>query len=82
MDFNLVLILILSVITINMLVVGFYIVVTLKDLRETLKKMNSVLDDAGSIVNAVANPLNMVGGIVSAVVDAFKKTRSITSLRE
>lgn len=65
-----------------MLVVGFYIVVTLKDLRETLKKMNSVLDDAGSIVNAVANPLNMVGGIVSAVVDAFKKTRSITSLRE
>jgi len=82
MDFNLVLILILSVITINMLVVGFYIVVTLKDLRETLKKMNTVLDDTGAIVHTIANPLNMVGGIVSAVIDAFKKTRSITSLRE
>lgn len=82
MDFNLVLILILSVITINMLVVGFYIVVTLKDLRETLKKMNTVLDDTGAIVHGIANPLNMVGGLVTAVVDAFKKTRSITSLRD
>ena len=82
MDFNLILILILSIITINLLVVGFYIVVTLKDFRETLKKMNAVLDDTGSIVHNIANPLNMVGGLVSAVVDAFKKTRSITSLRE
>lgn len=82
MDFNLVIVLILSVITINMLVVGFYIVVTLKDLRETLQKMNSVLDDTGSIVHNIANPLNMVGGFVSAIVDAFQKTKSITSLRD
>lgn len=82
MDFNLVLILILSVITINMLVVGFYIVVTLKEFRDTLKKMNVVLDDTGKIVHNVANPLNMVGGFISTILDAFHKTRSITSLRD
>ena len=82
MDFHLILILILSVITINLVVVGFYIVITLKDFRETLKKMNTVLDDTSVIVHNVANPLSMVGGIISAVVDAFNKTRSITSLRD
>lgn len=82
MDFNLVLILILSIITINLIVVGFYIVITLKEFRETLSKMNRVLDDTQVIVHNVANPLSMVTGLVSSLIDAFHKTKSITSLRD
>jgi uncharacterized protein YoxC len=82
MDFQLVLILILSVLTVNLVVVGFYIIVTLKDFRTTLSKMNAVLDDTSSIVHGIANPLTLLSGLVSGLTNVISSTRNtITSLR-
>lgn len=82
MDFQLTLILILSILTVNLVVVGFYIIVTLKEFRNTLTKMNSVLEDTSVIVHGIANPLSMLTGLVSSVTKAISATRSITSLRD
>jgi len=81
MDFQLIIVLILSILTVNLLVVGFYIVVTLKDFRETLSKMNSVLDDTSVIVHGIANPLTILTGLVSAFSNAISTSKAITSLR-
>lgn len=82
MDFQLTLILILSILTVNLVVVGFYIIVTLKEFRNTLTKMNGVLDDTASIVHGIANPLSMLTGLVASISKAITATRSITSLRD
>jgi uncharacterized protein YoxC len=83
MDFQLVLILLLSVITVNLVVVGFYIIVTLKDFRQTLSKMDSVMDDTSSIIHGIANPLTLISGLVATLSKAISSTRSaITSLRD
>jgi hypothetical protein len=82
MDFQLVLVLILSVLTVNLIVVGFYIIVTLNDFRQTLGKMNAVLDDTSSIVHGIANPLTLISGLVSGIRTAVDSSRSaITTLR-
>lgn len=81
MDFQLILILILSIITINLVVVGFYVITTLREFRETLVKMNAVLDDTSVIVHGIANPLTILTGLVSAFSNAINTSKSITSLR-
>lgn len=81
MDFQLILILILSIITINLLVVGFYVIITLKEFRETLTRMNTVLDDTSVIVHGIANPLTLLTGLVSAFSNAISTSKAITSLR-
>jgi uncharacterized protein YoxC len=81
MDFQLILVLILTIITVNLLVVGFYIVVTLKDFRDTLSRMNKVLDDTSVIVHGIANPLTILTGLVSAFSNAINTSKAITSLR-
>lgn len=82
MDFQLVLVLILSVLTVNLIVVGFYIIVTLSDFRKTLVKLNSLLDDTGSIIHGIANPLTLLTGLFTGIKSAVDTTRNtITSLR-
>ncbi|NBO21828.1 hypothetical protein EBU94_00585 [bacterium] len=81
MDYQLLLILLLSVLTVNMLVVGFYIIATLKDLRQTLSKLNTVLDDTSSIVHNVANPLAFITTMVTSITKAISSAKSVTSLR-
>lgn len=81
MDYQLLLILLLSVLTVNMLVVGFYIIATLKDLRQTLGKLNTVLDDTSSIVHNVANPLTFLTTMVTSITKAISSAKSVTSLR-
>ena len=77
MDYQLLLILLLSVLTVNMLVVGFYIIATLKD----LSKLNNVLDDTSSIVHNIANPLTFLTTMVTSITKAVASAKSVTSLR-
>lgn len=81
MDLQLIIIFILSVLAINLLVVSFYIITTLKDFRDTLRKMNVVLDDVSVIAHGVANPLTILTGLVSAFTNAINTSKAITSLR-
>jgi len=81
MDYNLMLVLIFSILTVNLKVVGIYIIATLRDLRNTLNKLNSVLDDTSSIVHSIANPLTFLTSMVTAITKAVSTSKSITSLR-
>jgi len=81
MDYNLLLVLIFSILTVNLVVVGFYIIATLRDLRVTLNKLNSVIDDTSSIVHSIANPLTFLTSMVTAITKAISSSKSITSLR-
>lgn len=82
MDLQVILIFILALLTINIIIVGVYVIIVLKELRVTIKKSNEVLDNIHSVTNTVVNPITSLVGIVSGVVEGFKAVKSITSLRD
>lgn len=85
MDIQVVLIFILSILTINLVVVGVYVVLVLRDFRELLKRGHSVIDGLDSFTNAVANPFSMFSGVLGAVLDgykAIKESKSVNSIRD
>ncbi len=77
MDIQIVLVFILAVLTVNLVFVGIYLVLVLKEFRETIKKANGVLDNIGQVTDIVSNPLMVVSGIVSALTQVAKAVRSI-----
>ncbi len=80
MDTNTLLIFIIALLTINLLFVGVYIVLVLKDVRNTLQKVNTILDTANEVSAAVANPLLSAAAALSAVVEGFKALKIIKGL--
>jgi hypothetical protein len=82
MDLQVILIFILALLTVNLIVVGIYVILVLKEFRVTIKKSNEVLDNVHSVTNTVANPITSLVGVVSGVMESFKAVRSITSLRD
>lgn len=85
MDVQVILIFILSLLTINLIVVGVYVVLVLKELRQTIQRANGILDNAEDFTGFLTNPLGSFSGIIDAVVGGFKavqEVRSIRSLRD
>jgi uncharacterized protein YggT (Ycf19 family) len=82
MDIQIILIFILALLTVNIMIVGFYVIMVLKEFRETIKKSNSVLDNVHTVTESVSNPISSLVGVVTGVVEGVKAVRSITSLRE
>jgi len=80
MDIQLVLIVILVILTINLVIVGFYVFLILRDLRETIKKTNSVLDDAKIITKTVSNPLGSITTLATYLIKSYKSTKAVNSL--
>jgi hypothetical protein len=86
-DVQLVLIVILALLTINLLIVGVYVVLVLKDLRTTISKTNDVLDNvntvaesAGTMSQAISNPVTSIAGFANTVASGFTAAKSISSL--
>jgi len=82
MDIQTILIFILALLTINLIAVGIYVVLVLKEFRETLKKANMVLDNVHDVTDAVANPVTTIAGILSGVSQSVQAVRSISSLMD
>lgn len=87
MDIQLVLVIILALLTINVLIVGIYVVFVLKDFRTTIKKTNEVLDGvtsvthaASSMANALTSPISSIANFANVVTGSFHAVRSIRSL--
>lgn len=80
MDIQSILIFILALLTINLIVVGVYVVLVLKEFRETLKKANMVLEDVHDVTDAVSNPVTTIAGIISGLSQSVKAVKSISSL--
>lgn len=74
------LIVVLVLLAINLMIVGVYLIMVLRDFRETIKKANSVLDNANVITDAVANPSHAIAGIIAGVTQSVKAVKGISSL--
>jgi ABC-type bacteriocin/lantibiotic exporter with double-glycine peptidase domain len=55
------------VLTIVLTAVGVYLILTLSELRSTLKKINTVMDGAEHKFAAIIQPLQNLGGIAAGV---------------
>lgn len=80
MDIQSILIFILALLTLNLIAVGIYVVLVLKEFRETVKKANMVLDDVHDVTDAVSSPITSIAGIISGVTESVKAVKSISSL--
>jgi hypothetical protein len=82
MDLQTILVFILALLTVTLMLVGFYVISVLKELRETIKKSNSILNTVESVTTSVSNPLNTIMGVVSGLTQGFKAVKSITTLSD
>lgn len=82
MDLQVILVFILALLTVNLMIVGFYVVTVLKEFRETIKKSNTILDNVHSVTDTVSNPLTSIASLVSGLTQGIKAVKSITTLRD
>ncbi len=82
MDTQTILTFILGILTINLIAVGIYVILVLKEFRETVKKANSVLDDVNSLTSLVGDPVKTIAGVVAGVTESIKAVKSISSLMD
>jgi hypothetical protein len=55
--------------------VGIYVILVLKEVRETIQRSNLILDDMEKLTNVVSNPLS----IISGVVNGYKAIKNLTN---
>lgn len=80
MDLQIILIFILALLTINLIFVGFYLVIVLKEFRQTIKKSNEILDDVHHVSDTLTNPAAALTGVVTGITEGVKAIKAITSL--
>ena len=78
MDLQVILIFILSILTVVLTGVGIYVILVLKEFRETIQKANLIIDDVENITNVVSNPLSIITG----AMEAFKAVQSLRNKGE
>lgn len=82
MDLQVILVFILALLTVNLMIVGFYVVTVLKELRETIRKSNTILENVHSVTDSVSNPLTSIAGLLNGLTQGIKAVKSITTLRD
>lgn len=80
MDIQTILIFILAILTVNLIAVGIYVILVLRDFRETIHKANGVLDNVEHVTDFVANPVTTIAGIIAGVTKGVKAVKAISSL--
>lgn len=76
------LVLIIALLTVNLLFVGVYIVLVLKEVRSTITKMNEILESVSAISAAVATPVVGAAGAVTAFTQGLKAYNKLKNIRE
>jgi len=74
MELQILLTFILAVLTVTLVGVGLYVILVLKEFRETLQKSNMILEDVENVTNAVSNPLSLITGALKGY-KTFKNFR-------
>jgi hypothetical protein len=80
MDIQTILIFVLLVATVNLIAVGIYVILVLRDFRETIHKANGVLDNVHNVTGMVNNPITSIASIIAGVTRGVKAVREISSL--
>lgn len=82
MDTQTLLVIIIALLSANLIFVGIYIVLILKEVRATVKKINDILDSASVVSHAVATPIAGASGAISAFSEGVKAFRLLRNLKE
>lgn len=80
MDTNTLLILIIGLLTCNLLFVGVYIVLVLKEVRKSIKQLNVILENVAEVSESVSRPLIGVSSAVTGIVEGFNLFQKLRSL--
>jgi len=71
------LLVVIALLAVNILFVGTYIVLVLKEVRKSVTTINRILDSVAAVSNAIAHPMTQAPGMVAAIVDGIKAARTI-----
>jgi uncharacterized protein YoxC len=82
MDSQTLLVIVIALLSINLLFVGIYIALVLKEVRESVKKFNEMLETANQVTKAVAAPIITASGTLEAFVQGVKTVKLLKSKRE
>lgn len=85
MDSQILLLIVVVLLSINLLFVGFYIALILKEVRASVLKMNALLDTVNEVSTAVADPIVGASGAVNAFtqgVQAFGLIKKMLSKKK
>ena len=82
MDTNSLLVLIIGLLTLNLLFVGVYIVLVLKEVRESIRKINLVLDQVAKVSESVSAPIVGASGMLTGLLEGLKIFSRFKSLRK
>jgi len=76
MDTQFLLVFIIGLLSINLLFVGVYIVLVLKEVRTSLSKFNEILETANRLTSAIAAPVITTAGTIEAFLQGFKAVQT------
>ena len=76
-DTQFLLVLIIGLLSANLLFVGVYIVLVLKEVRESLRKFNQILETAHQLTSSLAMPVMTAAGTVDTFLQGFKAVRTL-----
>jgi len=75
MDTQFLLVLIIGLLSVNLLFVGVYIVLVLKEVRESLRKFNEIIETANQLTKSLAAPIITAAGTIEAAIQGFKAAK-------
>lgn len=76
------LVLIIALLSVNLIFVGVYIVLVLKEVRSAVVRMNEILESISAISAAVATPVVGAAGAVSAFSEGLKAFNKLQKIRQ
>ena len=82
METQTLLVLIIALLTLNLLFVGIYIVLVLKEVRESVRKFNSILELFNQMVAAIATPVVGASGAIAALTQGLQAFNTVKDLKK
>ena len=74
------LLVVIALLTVNILLVGVYIVLVLKEVRAAVIKMNQILDSFSAVSTAITNPIVGVTGAASGFAEVVKSVQKLKKI--
>lgn len=74
------LLVVIALLAANVLLVGVYIVLVLKEVRQSVVRINQILDSFATISNAISHPISQAPGIISAVTEGIRAVKSVQEM--
>ncbi len=77
MDTQFLLILIIGLLSVNLLFVGVYIILVLKEVRNSIAKFNEILETANQLTKSLAAPIITASGTIEAAIQGFRAVQTL-----